>query len=444
MAGLNGSRGPGGAGGAPSSARSPGAIFERPSAAKGTDTPEGVTAYLASLAARALGEDPAELTRAVQAERQADEAEKLQKASGHATPGVNDAPGVPPRDLNRQLRRVRKRRKHLAKHFAAFLERNRQKGADPDWKPTAFPALDWRIRSEIGPARLDVTGRKARILAAGLPLEQAERLIDEAKRIEAELKVEDGYRTMRWRDLAAAAWVSWRLSRPVRTRDMKPGEECAQTGDQALGYEPPPLGVPAVPVTRKNPWAGGRVVDGYAREAFGLLMPNLLTGEPLSNSALFYQNGSGTQGVFGYLATPAPEGEGPGRSRALDGELGLYTRWQPPAWKSKFVGPPKMGPDGQPLLDKNGNPQRYALAEHWYHARMCGRRCVAQADRGSARARGVLQELCPWLFDDEPKAEQLLGDLAEREAATEGGEAPSPALENASSAEAPTSVEPPD
>lgn len=444
MAGLNGSRGSGGVGGSPGPGRSPGAIVERPSAAKGTDTPEGVMSYFAALAARALGEDPAAIAREIEAERGADEVEKLQKASGHATPGINEGPGASPPKLNRQLRRVRKRRKHLAKHFAAFLERNRKEGADPNWKPEAFPALDWRIRSEIGPARRDVTGRKARILAAGLPPPQAERLVREAKRIATELEVEDGYRTMRWRDLVAAAWVSWRLSRPVRTRDMKAGEEHAQTGDEALGYVPPPLGLPAVPVKRPNPWTGGRVVDGYARQAFGLLMENLLTGEPLSISALFYQNGSGTQGVFGYLATPAPEGEDRERSRALDGELGLYTRWQPPAWKSKFVGPPKKGPDGQPLLDKNGNPQRYALAEHWYHAGMCGRRSVAQADRGSTGARSVLHDLCPWLFDDEPKAEQLLGDVAQHEAATEGGDPPSPALESDSTAEPPSIVEPPD
>ena len=68
--------------------------------------------------------------------------------------------------------------------------------------------------------------------------------------------------------------------------------------------------------------------------------------------------------------------------------LGLYSRWQPPAWKSKFVGPPKRGPDGQPLLDKHGHVQRYALSEHWYHARMCGRRAAAQADRGNAAGGG--------------------------------------------------------
>lgn len=448
---MNGARGPNGAAGSSSSRRSPTRSPEaappspapprRPRREDFPDTPEGLSAFFAACAAHATGAPVAEIAREVQADRTAAEIEQLEQASGHKTPGLND--GVPQRDLNRRLKRIRKKRKHFAKSFASFLERNRAKGADPSWTPEAFPWLDYRIRAEVEPARRDVTGRKARMLAAGLPPAQAERLVAEAERIAEELGVEDGYRTVRWRDLVAAAWISWRLSRPVRASDVKPAAEReAQTGAEALGEEPPKIGVPAEPVKRPNPWAGGRVVDGYAREAFGLLMRNLLTGEPLANSTLFYVNGSGTQGVFGYLASPAPHERQ--RSRALDGALGFYSRWQPPAWKSKYVGPPKLGPDGRPLLDAHGNVQRYALAEHWYHASMCGRRAVTAADRGRAAARGVLHELCPWLFDDEPKAEQLLEDLAQHEAATEGGEAPSPVTEADAAAEAPTTIEPPD
>ena len=43
-----------------------------------------------------------------------------------------------------------------------------------------------------------------------------------------------------------------------------------------------------MPVKRKNPWSGGRVVDGYAREAFCLLMRSVQTGECMSISKLFY------------------------------------------------------------------------------------------------------------------------------------------------------------
>lgn len=438
MAGVSGSRGPNGGVGSPSSRR---ATVERPSAANGTDTPEGVARYLASLAARALGEDPAEIAREVEAERQADEVERLQKASGHVA--QDDGPSRSPGNVNRQMRRARRRRKKTAKVVAAMIDRARKEGADPNWKPEAFPELDWRIRSEVWAAMRDVSGRKARIFVAALPPAQAWQLVGEARRIAGELEIEDGYRTLRWRELAAGAWASWRLSRPVRARDTKPGAERAQTGDEALGYVPPPLGVPAVPVTRKNPWAGGRVVDGYARQAFALLMRDVQTGESMSVNKLFYRNGSGIQGVFGYLATPAPSDSNGRRSRAIDGVLGLYSRWQPPAWKSKFVGPPKRGADGQPLLDRNGNPQRYALSEHWYHARMCGRRAAAQADRGNVAATSVIRELCPWLFDADKAPEELLQELAQLGAATQGVP-PFPAAGSDPTAEDSTAAEPPD
>jgi hypothetical protein len=84
------------------------------------------------------------------------------------------------------------------------------------------------------------------------------------------------------------------------------------------------------------------------------------------------------------------------------------------------VGPTKKGPDGRPLLDRFGNPQRYALAEHWYHARMCGRRAARQADSGTARATSVLRELCPWLFEKDKRATELLEEHALRTASIEG------------------------
>lgn len=415
MAGLNGSGGSRGGDGSPATRRSPPDPIERPSAAKGTDTPADIEHYFATLVSRRVfGEEaPDELVREVAVERQADEAERLQQASEHRDPGQRGGPS--PKDVNRQVRRARRRKKRVAKVVAAMIERARQEGADPDWKPEAFPALDWRIKSEAWAALRDVSGRKARTLAAALPPAQGEQLVLEAQRIAAETGLEDGYATVRWRELVAGAWVSWRLSRPVRAKQKTRDNGHTRTGDYELGNVPPDPEDWAPPVKRQNPWAGGRVVDGYARQAFALLMRDVRTGAPMSISKLFYRNGSGEQGVFGYLATPARDG----RSRAIDGVLGLYSRWQPPAHKSKYVGPPKLGPDGQPLLDKHGRVQRYALSEHWYHRRMCGRRAAAQADRGNGAATSLLRELCPWLFAADRSPEEVLAELEQLEGATE-------------------------
>ncbi len=429
--GLSGSRPPSGAGG--SNVRgTPRDVLERPSTAKGTDTPENVQRYLEALAARALNEDPAAVALAVRSERQAGEVEKLQKASRHATPGVNDTPGVERGKLNRQLRRASRRRKKTAKVVAEMIERARIEGADPNWKPEAFPALDWRIRSEVWSVMRDVSGKKARIFCGALPPPQAEQLVKEAERIAQDLRIAEGYATLRWRELVAGAWVSWRLSRPVRTRSKtKDSRARAQLGDEALGYVPPDPDDLAPPIKRTNPWAGGRVVDGYARQAFALLMQDVRTGECMSISKLFYTNGSGELGVFSYLSAR--------------GALSLYSRWQPPAWKSKYVGPAKRGSDGKVLLDRHGKPQRYALSEHWYHRDMCGRRAAAQADRGKSVATGLLRTLCPWLFADDKTREKILDELAQLEAATAGGiEPPCPALSDGATTAELTHVEPPD
>lgn len=351
------------------------------------DTSEDVRAYLTSLVAtRVLKEDPCELARCVEEQTAAKQTERLQRRSGQTDPS-NARPG---HSLNRRQRKAQGRKRRLAKVVQAMVERARDEGADPHWVPEAFPALDWRIKSEATAIMRDVTGRRARIFAAGLPPAQAERLLQEAERHGPDL--DDACGSLRWRELVAGAWVSWRLSRPVRaSRRMK------QEGQE-------------------NPWAGGRVVDGYARQAFCLLMRDLQTGRPMSMSKLFYRNGSGVQGVFGYLARPAPAGNST-RLPRIDGSLGLYSRFQPRADKSRYVGPPKKAKDGQPLLDANGKPQRYALAEHWYHREMCGRRAASQCDRGGAAARSILQSLCPWLFDGEPCGSTVLSELQEHDGA---------------------------
>lgn len=442
MSGANGPRPP-----LPAEAggRSP---LERPSAAKGTNSPAEVERYLNALvASRVFGEAPEQLEARVREERAADAATALQNASAHADPERHRGPGARPSsapDLNRQMRRARARKKAIAKVVAKLVERVRREGADPNWVPEAFPALDWRIKSEATAAMADVTGRRARILAASLPPPQAEQLVAEAGRIAAEADLEEGYATLRWRELVAGALVSWRLSRPVRARQESADDGHTRLGNYVLGLVPPDVGEDGEPLKprakRQNPWAGGRVVDGYARRAFGLLMRDLRTGSPMSTSKLFYRNGSGEQGVFGYLATPKPERRG-SRLPRIDGVLGLYTRWQPRADKSKYVGPAKKGPDGAVLRDRNGNIQRYALCEHWYHRDMCGRRAATQADRGGAEARSVLGALCPWLFEAEASPEELLEELAAQAGAVEGaGALPSPAVQAA--AEASEGLEP--
>ena len=385
-------------------------------------SPKEVQDYLSSLAAHVLGEDPAEFRREVGEEHKADAVEALQGSSKHADPHRPK----PREDLNRQMRRSRRRKKRLAKVVQAMVEKAIAEGADPDWKPEAFPALDWRIESQAWAIMRDTTGRKARLFAAALPPGQAEQLIWEAAKLAAEQGLDEGYATVRWRELVAGAWSSWKLSRPVHARLPTVDDGHTRLGDYVLGNVPPDPDGLLPPVKRENPWAGGRVVDGYARQAFCLLMRDLRTREPMSMSKLFYRNGSGQQGVFGYLATPRPDKRGSKLPR-IDGVLGLYSRWQPRADRSKYVGPVKKGPNGEPLLGPNGQVQRYALCEHWYHRDMCGRRTAAQADRGDVEARSLLRDLCPWLFKLEASATELLNELVERAASVEDAEAPFPA-----------------
>jgi len=423
--------------------------MERPSPRKGTDSPDEIQRYLNELVAtRVFGEAPEVFAELVREESAADGAEALQSASKHADPDRHRGPGARPKsakDLNRQMRRSRARKKRVSKVVADMVERVRKEGADPNWTPEAFPALDWRIKSEATGVMADVTGRRARILAASLPPSQAKQLVRDAAEIAKERGLEEGYATLRWRELVAGALVSWRLSRPVRTR-KPPTKDKDRLGaaDYLLGLIPADVGYDGEPlkppVKRENPWAGGRVVDGYARQAFCLLMRDLRTGTPMSASKLFYRNGSGEQGVFGYLATPKPERRGSKLPR-IDGVLGLYTRWQPRADKSKYVGPAKKGSDGEVLRDKNGHVQRYALCEHWYHRDMCGRRAATQADRGVSEARSLIGELCPWVFDTEASGEELLEELDERAASLgETAALPPPGPEDV--AEAPDGAEP--
>ncbi len=425
MTGVRGQRRPDGADGSSGGARSP---LERPSALRGTDSPADVQRYLAALVAtRVFHEEPAALVREVTLEQGADAAEELQEASLHRDPGVFRGKGAKPARLNRQLRRARGRKKRIAKVVEAVIAKARAEG-DPHWKPEAFPTLDWSIQREVWALMRDPTGRKARIFAAALPPAQADELITEAVMIARAAPQIDPYASPRWRELVAAAWASWRLSRPVKARSKTVDDEHTRLGDYVLGNVPPdPAGL-RPPVKRENPWAGGRVVDGYARQAFCLLIRDLRTGQPLSMSKLFQVNGSGELGAVKYLSGK------------------LYTRYQPRADRSRYVGPVKRGPDGRVLLDKHGRPQRYALAQHWYHASMCGRRTAVAADRGQRAAGSVLRTLCPWLFKDEPPPGALLEELSAHAAEVEGGgdhDAPLASADGASATDA-SSREAPD
>lgn len=366
-----------------------------------------VEEILAGFAARALaasGEAAPveELLADARARQGGRRAEKLAKGR---VPGPPVTEGVSQAKLNRKLRKLEVRALKVSEAIARIEARAHAEG-DTQFKVAAFPWLDFGIRAEVWGILRDVTGRAGRILAAALPPGQGVKLIEAARELEAE----GGYASVRWRELAGAAWASWRLSRPVRARSA--------TKDP-LGLESE---VTVAPVKRANPWRGGRVVEGYARGAFALLMPDLETGKPRSVSALFYRNGSGQLGPVASLSQKG---------------LGLFTRVQPPAERTTFKGPKRR--------NAQGHTEQWALGQHWYHASMCGRRAATSARRGQEAAYGVLRELVPWLWEEAPSPAELLEDAASRDAALAGlaGSAELPA-EPAAPSPSPSEPKPPD
>ena len=364
-----------------------------------------VEQILAELAARALAAqgDPAaagDLLAAAQAHQGARRAEELAKGR---IPGPPVTLGVHQPKLNRKLRKLEQRALKVSQAIARIEKRAHAEG-DAQFQVTEFPWLDFRIRAEVWKILRDVTGKAGRILVAALPPGQSEKLIEAARELEAE----GGYASVRWRELAAAAWASWRLSRPVRARSQTKDAPEKRLGDYALGYLPPEPEEIAPPVKRVNPWKGGRVVEGYARQAFALLLPDTDTAKPRSVSSIFYTNGSGQ---LGPVASVSQKG------------LGLFTRVQPPAERTTFKGPKRKNP-------KTGRSEQWALGQHWYSAAMCGRRTATSARRGQDHARGVLRELVPWLFEDAPTAGALAEQAAARESAV-AGTAPSSGAEPA-------------
>ena len=365
----------------------------RPLPPKKDDRP--VDEILAGLAARALAASgqpakPEELLDEARARQGATRAAALAKGR---VPGPPVTEGVPQAKLNRKLRTMEQRALKVSEAIARIEKRAHAEG-DAHFKVTEFPWLDFRIRAEAWKILRDVTGKAARIFVAALPPAQAQKLIEAARELEAE----GGYASVRWRELAAAAWASWRLSRPVRARPKTKDSPEKRLGDYALGYLPPEPEEIAPPVERVNPWRGGRVVEGYARQAFALLLLDVETGKPRSLSSVFYTNGSGQ---LGPLAAVSQKG------------LGLFTRVQPPAAKTSFKGPKRKNP-------KTGQAEQWALSQHWYHASMCGRRTATSARRGQQVAHGVLRELVPWLFEKAPSPTELLEAAAAQEASVEG------------------------
>jgi hypothetical protein len=366
-----------------------------------------VEEILAGLAARALAAsgEAAPVEELLADARACQGARRAEKLAKGRIPGPPVTEGVSQGKLNRKLRKMELRAVKVSEAIARLEARAHAEG-DTQFKVTEFPWLDWKIRAEVWKILRDVTGKAARIMASALPPAQAQRLIEAAR------ELEDGYASMRWRELVAMAWASWRLSRPVRARSQTKESPEKRLGDYALGYLAPEPEEIAPPVKRVNPWKGGRVVEGYARGAFALLMPDLETGKPRSVSTLFYRNGSGQLGPVSSLSQRG---------------LRLFTRVQPPSDKTTFKGPKRKNAKGQ--------TEQWALGQHWYPASMCGRRTATDARRGRSGAYGVLQELVPWLFEQAPSAGALVEAAEEHEDALAGTV---PSAEPAPSVEAPS------
>lgn len=147
------------------------------------------------------------------------------------------------------------------------------------------PALPWDARGECLRIARDRKGQTAIRYAIHLPARQRSILMGLVARV-------GGWASRAGRRLVACAWATWRLSRKV------------------VGG-------------RRQRWGGGRVVDGFARQVWCLLVVEP-DGSVPSLSTLW-----GTH--CGSLHRPGP--------MALLRRAGLFTRIQPPASVARFVGP---------------------------------------------------------------------------------------------------------
>lgn len=265
----------------------------------------GVEGFADEIEARAL--DVVRARAAIAGKREAAEANasKHQRAAPKAQAPKAKRKGLPSRKAQmRILEELRQR----------WMERGDKSASEVELPPW----IDWRVRSECDAIVRDGSGREAqkrlctlpglmrhrtlRVLREGLP--------EEASRW-AGLKTERGAR------LVACAWATWRLARDV------------------VGG-------------RGQPWAGGKVVEGYARAVWCLLV-RTPRGEALSVSTLW-----GTH--CGSKHVPGPMSQ---LARA-----GAWTRVQPPAGVARFVG-----------------PSGWAVGQMWLGRRLCGRRVTPEDER---------------------------------------------------------------
>ena len=204
-----------------------------------------------------------------------------------------------------------------------YIERFRQKLMDLSGKLAsafdAIPWLDWRIRSECDRIVRDASGKCAMNHLVMLPGRVRRLTHREANKA-------GGVGSVAGSRVVACAWATWRLSRDVRG-----------------GYG--------------NAWAGGKVVEGYARQVWCLLVRGT-RGEILSISTLW-----GTHCGSNHTLSPM----------ARLARAGVWTRVQPPGDVARYVG-----------------PSGWAVGQMWFGRRNCGRH---QTDADVREHGEHLQEL---------------------------------------------------
>lgn len=210
-------------------------------------------------------------------------------------------------------------RKAQAAIIAEFILRWSKQSGRPQSEFEAIPWLDWRIRSECDRIVRCLTGRRALSALVMMPRRISKLIHREANRV-------GGVASVAGARLVACAWATWRLA-----RDTFGGNG--------------------------SPWAGGKVVEGYARAVWCLLVRSP-RGEQLSISTLWGTH-CGSNHQLGPMARLA--------------RAGVWTRVQPPEDVARYVG-----------------PSGWAVGQMWFGRRNCGRH-VTDADVAEHGAH--LQEL---------------------------------------------------
>lgn len=279
---------------------------------------------LAALAERASGFEglAAELgARELEAQRVIAEHAKAREAASRMPPATSPAP-VAAEKLRIPGTAAQRR---IVDELAVGLTRV---GAVLRGRP---PTLEWAIRSECRSIAMDARGRKAVRYACQLPARMRKILV----RV---VELAGGWTSRAGRRLVACAWSTWRLSRRV------------------VGG-------------RGRPWCGGRVVDGWARGVWCLLVVDA-DGHCPSLSTLW-----GTH--TGRRVVPGP--------MTVLRRAGLWTRIQPPSDVARFVG-----------------PSGWALGQMWFGRSHCGGKALAPEEEQASGAE--LLALLALLEPDPPRA----------------------------------------